>query len=103
MLAIFLIMGDTRQRFVQRNETTAVHAFTFLSKGNDMSLIPQQDQTVSAIYKAIEGNHNERPRKYLGASAIGKSCARALWMDFRMVKSQDFTGPQLRLFNTGHL
>lgn len=68
-----------------------------------MSLIPQQDQTVSAIYKAIEGNYNERPRKYLGASSIGHSCARRLWFDFRQVKSQEFTGQQLRLFATGHL
>ena len=68
-----------------------------------MANIPQQDQTVSAIYKAIEGKHSERPRNYLGASSIGKSCARALWMDFRMVKSQKFTGQQLRIFDTGHL
>ena len=68
-----------------------------------MANIPQQDQTVSAIYTAIETAHNERPRGYLGASSIGHNCARKLWFDFRQVKFQKFTGQQLRLFDTGHL
>lgn len=66
-----------------------------------MSKLPFSDPTVNAIYKAIEDNHNERPRTYLGASVIGHSCARYLWYSFRQVKSQSFTGQQLNLFKTG--
>lgn len=68
-----------------------------------MSLIPQQDPTVLAIYDGIVKNHKESRRQYLGASSIGASCSRALWMDFRWVKKPIFDGRQLRLFDTGAL
>lgn len=68
-----------------------------------MASIPQQDPTVLAMYKGIEDNHNESRRAYLGASGIGASCSRAQWFSFRWVKTEQFTGRQLRLFNTGHL
>lgn len=68
-----------------------------------MSLIPKQDPTIQAIYDGIVESNKEARREYLGASSIGHSCARRLWFDFRMVKSQEFTGQQLRLFETGHL
>ena len=38
-----------------------------------------------------------------GASIIGKSCARALWYDFRWVTPSRFSGRLLRLFETGQL
>lgn len=61
------------------------------------------DPTVEAIYEAIKANNTETPRRYLGASIIGKPCARQLWQDFRWVKFENFDGRMLRLFETGHL
>jgi hypothetical protein len=68
-----------------------------------MSKLPQQDPTVLAIYDGIAQDHNELPRAYLGASSIGDSCPRKLWMGFRWVKFEKFEGRLLRLFDTGHL
>lgn len=62
-----------------------------------------QDPTVTAIYDGIKAKHDESPRRYLGASIIGKPCARQLWYDFRWVHFEDFDGRSLRLFETGHL
>lgn len=44
----------------------------------------------------------EDPRPHLGASMLGKKCARALWFEFRWVGSF-FEGRLYRLFDTGKL
>lgn len=62
-----------------------------------------RDSRISlAIYKAYENKH-EGPRRYLGASVIGKPCARALWYEFRWCGRQVFEGRMLRLFQTGSI
>lgn len=59
-----------------------------------------------AIDMAIEEDHkqNNRPRGYLGMSAIGKACARSLWYGFRFAsgKSTAFPARTLRHFADGH-
>ena len=42
-------------------------------------------------------------RGHLGASLIGRSCARELWFSFRWFVKPKFIGRILRLFNRGHL
>jgi len=42
-------------------------------------------------------------RKHLGASLIGKQCARELWYSFHWVKVPTHAAQLLRLFNRGHL
>lgn len=42
-------------------------------------------------------------RTHLGASLIGKECAREVWYDFRWCSKQVFEGRMLRLFNRGHM
>lgn len=42
-------------------------------------------------------------RSHLGASLIGRPCARAIWYGWHWVKKPNFSGRQLRLFNRGHL
>lgn len=42
-------------------------------------------------------------RSHLGASGIGKECARSIWYDFRWMHQSKFDGRMLRLFNRGHL
>lgn len=65
---------------------------------------PEDSKTVEQIYKSYERQAEKHPRKYLGASAIGKPCERALWYDFRHCGVPGrFNGRVLRLFQTGHL
>jgi len=45
----------------------------------------------------------EKFRSHLGASLIGRECARELWYTFRWCTSNNFDGRMLRLFNRGHL
>ena len=42
-------------------------------------------------------------RNHLGASLLGRECARELWFGFRWCLLKKFDGRMLRLFNTGHL
>lgn len=42
-------------------------------------------------------------RSHLGASGIGKECAREIWYGFRWTTKPAFGGRLLRLFNRGHL
>lgn len=46
---------------------------------------------------------NEGHRSHMGASLIGKECARAIWYDFRWATKSNFEGRMIRLFNRGHL
>ena len=55
-----------------------------------------------AVYKsASDKNRQEPPRRYLGASAIGKPCERALWLGLRH-EGKPVEGRICRLFQTGH-
>lgn len=51
-------------------------------------------------YRGVEKNPF---RSHLGASVIGKNCARQIWYGFRWYKRGNFVGRMLRLFNRGHL
>ena len=45
---------------------------------------PPNDPTLDAVYAAMEAaNRLQRPRPYLGMSAIGEDCERRLWYSFR--------------------
>jgi hypothetical protein len=64
-------------------------------------LPPPPTLTLTAIYTAYEARQGDGFREHLGASLIGKPCARALWFDFRWVTASRFPGRILRLFETG--
>ena len=66
-------------------------------------LPPLPTPTLTAIYASYEAQQGDGFRNHLGASLIGKSCARALWFDFRWVTQSRFEGRMLRLFETGQL
>jgi hypothetical protein len=51
---------------------------------------------------AYQGENNGF-RTHLGASVIGKECARHIWYGFRWAHKPRFSGRMLRLFNRGHL
>lgn len=56
--------------------------------------------TVAAIYRAYE-SASDSHRPHLGASEIGKPCARALWYGFHHATARKFDGRMLRLFERG--
>jgi len=68
-----------------------------------MAKIPQtQDPTLSAIDLMMERGQESRSRNYLGASSIGESCERKLWLGFRWVKKGFIEAAGLRRINDGH-
>lgn len=54
---------------------------------------------VTAIYAAYE--KSEAPRAHLGASRIGESCSRRLWLEWRWCGQEAFPGRVRRMFDTG--
>jgi hypothetical protein len=50
-------------------------------------------------YRGEDGGH----RSHLGASILGRDCAREVWYSFRWVRREPFEPRMLRLFNRGHL
>lgn len=70
-----------------------------------MALIPEPEHTtIRAVYAALESEQEREPRTYLGASVIGRPCARALWYDFRWCQrpTHSHDGRLLRLLRRGH-
>lgn len=62
------------------------------------------DQITAAIYEQYKKRGDaELSRGYLGGSAIGGECWRALWYGFRWASPTNFDGRMYRLFQTGHL
>lgn len=62
------------------------------------------DLVTAAIYEQYKkSGDTEKARPYLGASAIGGECKRALWYSFRWASKEDFDGRMYRLFQSGHL
>ena len=68
-----------------------------------VDLPPAPTPTLTAIHAEYEARQGDGFRDHLGASIIGKSCARALWYDFRWVTPARHSGRLLRLFETGQL
>ncbi len=62
---------------------------------------PQQ-HTIDAIYSAYQARREDGERTYLGMSAFGTGCDRALWYGFRWAHSpEQLDGRKVRLFATG--
>jgi hypothetical protein len=65
----------------------------------------KSETTTDRIYRryVAEPNQESQERGYLGASAIGNECSRALWYAFRWAYQPEELEPRkLRLFDTGH-
>lgn len=61
-----------------------------------------QQKVLPSMHDAYRGE-DEGFRSHLGASVIGKACARQIWYGFRWAVKGNFSGQMLRLFNRGHL
>ncbi len=60
-------------------------------------------QVLPAMKDAYRGEDSDGGfRSHLGASVIGKTCARSIWYGWRWAKKPKFSGRILRLFNRGH-
>ena len=68
-----------------------------------MAPLPQQalQPTIAAVYAAWEANADTGNRPHLGASIIGRDCARDLWLTFRWAIAPKHSGRLLRLFDRG--
>ena len=64
-----------------------------------MSKLPEQDKLVELIDAHHAGKSDFRP--HLGASIIGHSCDRWLWLSFRFSVRENFSGRIKRLFRRG--
>lgn len=60
-------------------------------------------QVMPHIGDAYRGEEKNPHRSHLGASVIGGSCARKIWMGFRWVYHHAKEPRLLRLFNRGHM
>lgn len=60
------------------------------------------DPTLDAADRAIEAAQAPRFRAYLGMSAIGGNCSRALWYGFRWTMRPQFDATKLKRFEDGH-
>lgn len=69
-----------------------------------MAAIPGKvDPTLAAVDRALEERARaEKPRPYLGASAIGHPCERKLWYSFRWALFVEFSAKVLKMFADGH-
>lgn len=63
-----------------------------------------QSKFKAALEKAVQADYaaTNKPRYHMGASSIGKKCARQLWYGFRSAYTEKHTGRLLRLFRRGH-
>ena len=59
--------------------------------------------TLALADTALEAQQERRRRGYLGMSAIGRECERALWYDFRWAARVTLDAPTLKRFADGHL
>lgn len=60
-------------------------------------------EAINECADAFNGEQESPFRSHLGASLIGRDCARELWYKFRWVNKSNHIGRIVRLFNRGHL
>jgi hypothetical protein len=93
-----------------KGATMTVHLALKTQKAIDLMLETDQGATyrqtlgrvIPYMGDAFRGA-DEVFRSHIGASMIGRKCARAIWYGFRWVKKPRFPARILRLFNRGHL
>ena len=66
-----------------------------------MAIIPKSEHSISAMIDKHHEKHQDLPRPHMGASTLGHSCDRWLWLSFRWAVVEQFPGRILRLFKRG--
>lgn len=68
-----------------------------------MVAIPQPEcPTLAAVKRAVEASQERKRRDYIGASAIGAPCARAIWYEYHQYPREPFAAETLWNFEDGH-
>jgi len=70
--------------------------------GIDVTALAMGNSTLAAVDTEMEMRQDNKPRPYLGGSAIGDDCDRKLWYGFRWYKVITFRADTLRRFDDGH-
>ena len=65
--------------------------------------IPESNYSISSLIDQAHEDRKEKPRPHMGASMLGHSCDRWLWLSFRWAVQEEFKGRLLRLFRRGHM
>lgn len=60
------------------------------------------DLTLEKMYRAIEDNHKDEKRNYLGASIIGHECSRYLYYSYNHYPREPFKAKTLMTFESGY-
>jgi len=63
--------------------------------------IPEYEVSISSLIDKHHESIQSSPRPHMGASLLGHSCDRWLWLNFRMAVVEQFPGRILRLFRRG--
>ena len=67
-----------------------------------MTALPNIDNIANAMYETAANSRDKQPpRRYLGMSAIGAPCDRALWLNFRGFPQNPIDGRIIMLFRFG--
>ncbi len=66
-----------------------------------MAALPESQHTTSAAIIRWYESKPQSHRPHMGASLIGHSCDRYIWLTWRWALKPEFKGRMLRLFNTG--
>lgn len=61
-----------------------------------------EDPTIIAMKKAIEAAYVDEGRDYLGASYVGRPCAREVWYQYNRYPRKPFDAQSLMRFDDGH-
>ena len=64
--------------------------------------LPESNHSIISMIDKYHESKIELPRAHLGASLLGHSCDRWLWLSFRWAVQPKFSGRILRLFRRGH-
>jgi len=74
-----------------------------LEKDQGAAYRQRLEQVIPHIGDAYRGEEKIPFRAHMGASGLGKDCARAIWYSWRWFTRPHFEGRMIRLFNRGHL
>lgn len=66
-----------------------------------MARIPEPMNTLGSAIDAWHESQQSEPRPHMGASILGHPCERWLWLSFRWMVQEKFSGRVLRLFRRG--
>jgi hypothetical protein len=70
---------------------------------NSSTVLKQLSQQIkNDIDNYCSDKYDDGPRSHLGASEIGDSCSKKLWLKFRWTAHKKHSGQQQRLFQRGH-